>query len=606
MAAPPPAASRPSGMQWQQSNMAADSGMETCPSPEMPDSRKRPLDGEVENGTTKRSHYGGELAATTVTGTEGTFHFKLLVPSIAAGAIIGKGGETIAQLQKDAGARVKMSKANDFYPGTSERVCLISGSMDAIMAVLIFIMEKIKEKPDPNAKPAIDFDNKTAAEREKQVKILVPNSTAGMVIGKGGNFIKQIKEESGAYVQISQKAKDQSLQERCITVIGEIECNKTACHMILQKVVEDPQSGSCLNVSYADVTGPVANFNPTGSPYANISPGSVTGASVTGGASAAAMHNSATFSSTCSLNSAITPVNPMSGMLTHTTNTPLNGGIGPSLNLSLNLNAPAAASNPSLTVQLLEHIKVTLRSSGYSEQCTAEITSAMSTLATYGILGMGLGLAGPSGLTGQPSQPSAPTFLPAGVTPMDAAPSQTPNGVGNNGVFGPIGTIGLSQKSPTQQRQEHFGQMTTEGQSFDPFRHQPSPTNMGSPINAPLSLNNNSFGLGTQQAALTAAMCKSPTPSELKDIKKVDLEVGENIVGAILGPGGKSLVEIQHLSGANIQISKKGTFAPGTRNRIVSISGIPNAIATAQYLIEQRINEEEAKRARHNVLGVLQ
>lgn len=49
---------------------------------------------------------------------------------------------------------------------------------------------------------------------------MVPNSTAGMIIGKAGNFIKQIKEESGAYVQISQKAKDQTLQERCITVIG--------------------------------------------------------------------------------------------------------------------------------------------------------------------------------------------------------------------------------------------------------------------------------------------------------------------------------------------------------------------------------------------------
>lgn len=46
-------------------------------------------------------------------------HLKILVPSIAAGAIIGKGGETIAQVQKDAGARVKMSKANDFYPGKS-------------------------------------------------------------------------------------------------------------------------------------------------------------------------------------------------------------------------------------------------------------------------------------------------------------------------------------------------------------------------------------------------------------------------------------------------------------------------------------------------------
>ena len=53
-----------------------------------------------------------------------------------------------------------------------------------------------------------------------QVKILVPNSTAGMIIGKGGNFIKQMKEESGSYIQISQKAKDQTLQERCITVIG--------------------------------------------------------------------------------------------------------------------------------------------------------------------------------------------------------------------------------------------------------------------------------------------------------------------------------------------------------------------------------------------------
>lgn len=38
--------------------------------------------------------------------------------------------------------------------------------------------------------------------------------------------------------------------------------------MILQKVVDDPQSGSCPNVSYADVAGPVANYNPTGSPYA--------------------------------------------------------------------------------------------------------------------------------------------------------------------------------------------------------------------------------------------------------------------------------------------------------------------------------------------------
>ena len=53
-----------------------------------------------------------------------------------------------------------------------------------------------------------------------QMKILVPNSTAGMIIGKGGAFIRQIKDESGAYVQVSQKSKDMSLQERCVTIAG--------------------------------------------------------------------------------------------------------------------------------------------------------------------------------------------------------------------------------------------------------------------------------------------------------------------------------------------------------------------------------------------------
>lgn len=105
-------------------------------------------------------------------------------------------------------------------------MCLITGSVDAIMAVLEFVMEKIREKPDLS-KPLVDaaasggaVDAKIMQDRDKQVKILVPNSTAGMIIGKAGNYIKQIKEESGSYVQISQKAKDMTLQERCITVIG--------------------------------------------------------------------------------------------------------------------------------------------------------------------------------------------------------------------------------------------------------------------------------------------------------------------------------------------------------------------------------------------------
>lgn len=83
------------------------------------------------------------------------------------------------------------------------------------------------------------------------------------------------------------------------------------------------------------------------------------------------------------------------------------------------------------------------------------------------------------------------------------------------------------------------------------------------------------------------------------------MEIAEAIVGAILGHGGRSLIEIQHWSGALIQISKKGIYAPGTRNRIVTITGSTNSVAIAQYLIGKKIKDEELKRTHQNQLLML-
>ncbi|CAL8374436.1 unnamed protein product, partial [Gadus morhua 'NCC'] len=47
---------------------------------------------------------------------EGEYFLKVLIPSYAAGSIIGKGGQTIVQLQKETGATIKLSKSKDFYP----------------------------------------------------------------------------------------------------------------------------------------------------------------------------------------------------------------------------------------------------------------------------------------------------------------------------------------------------------------------------------------------------------------------------------------------------------------------------------------------------------
>ncbi|EDW13970.1 RNA-binding protein Nova-1 isoform X6 [Drosophila mojavensis] len=565
--------------------MAEDAAMETCPSPEMGDSRKRPLDSDPENEQTKRSHFSsGESVCSGIEVEiennnnnhnhhgDTTFHMKILVPAVASGAIIGKGGETIASLQKDTGARVKMSKSHDFYPGTTERVCLITGSVEGIMTVVDFIMDKIREKPDLTTK-IIDAESKQAQERDKQVKILVPNSTAGMIIGKGGAFIKQIKEESGSYVQISQKPKDVSLQERCITIIGDKENNKNACKMILSKIVEDPQSGTCLNVSYADVNGPVANFNPTGSPYAT--------------------NQNAINSSTASLNSTLGTA--IGGAGTAASLLVSNAGI----NLSLNLSAPNPTPNLAFATQLLDHIKLAMRGAGYSETATTEVGAALGVLAKYGVLGMGVGVPHTNG-----AHPTLANYL--GVTTLEQQTAAAASAATASNVFGAVGQVNFEYAAaaaaaaaanrPTQSQLEV---------QFDSFRHLGSAT---APAATPVSLNNNSFGLTGATGTVTSAqlgaaasiggLSKSPTPGDLgaKDTKNV--EVPEVIIGAVLGPNGRSLVEIQHASGANVQISKKGIFAPGTRNRIVTITGQPSAIAKAQYLIEQKINEEETKRAR--------
>ncbi|XP_063367441.1 RNA-binding protein Pasilla isoform X3 [Cydia amplana] len=527
--------------------MAADTGMDTCSSPEITDSRKRPLDGDSENGDVKRSHFSsvqdlvtalplanGHGNITSHFAVEPTYHFKVLVPSMVAGAIIGKGGETIAQLQKDTGARVKMSKSHDFYPGTTERACLITGSVEGIMVVLDFIMEKIKEKPELVKPFPEGVDTKMPQDRDKQVKILVPNSTAGMIIGKGGNYIKQIKEQSGSYVQISQKAKELSLQERCITVVGEKDNNKKACLMILQKVVDDPQSGSCPNVSYADVAGPVANYNPTGSPYAVPTAEShALGAGVVGGSVL------------------------------------VNGsGLG-ALSLTLSLAPPGSQQQTPLTQHTLDHIKMALRQSGYSDAGISEISAALALLVKHGVLGLAL----PAAL------PAAP--LSAAFYPLQAQ---------DQPVFGPLSQVGLGGGRGASL--ERFAEV-----AFDALRPPAvAPISLSAPVGAVAPVP------GFPAASLLP-LSKSPAPADqgAKDSKNV--EIAEVIVGAILGPGGRSLVEIQQMSGANIQISKKGTFAPGTRNRIVTISGSASAIGNAQYLIDQKIQEEEIKRTRHNALS---
>ncbi|KAH8854680.1 RNA-binding protein Nova-1 [Schistosoma japonicum] len=100
------------------------------------------------------------------------------------------------------------------------------------------------------------------------VKILVPNCTAGLVIGKLGSYVREIKDRTGAFIQISQKSVEINLLERCITIAGEPEQCRAAVDLVLAKIAEDPQSAIYPAISYSHARGPVASAYPTGSPFA--------------------------------------------------------------------------------------------------------------------------------------------------------------------------------------------------------------------------------------------------------------------------------------------------------------------------------------------------
>ncbi|XP_034405033.1 RNA-binding protein Nova-1-like isoform X2 [Cyclopterus lumpus] len=459
-----------------------------------PDSRKRPLETPTEASSTKRTN----------TGEEGEYFLKVLIPSYAAGSIIGKGGQTIVQLQKETGATIKLSKSKDFYPGTTERVCLIQGTVEALNGVHDFIAEKVREMPQSTQKsePVSILQPQTTVnpDRVKQSKLIVPNSTAGLIIGKGGATVKAVMEQSGAWVQLSQKPEGINLQERVVTISGEPEQNRKAVEIIVQKIQEDPQSSSCLNISYSNITGPVANSNPTGSPYANST-------EVMPSAAAAAAATASSLLGQASL-----------------------AGVGA---------FPTAMSS-------------------FSGNDLLAITSALNTLANYGYntnsLGLGLNPAAASGVL---------AAVAANANPAAAAAANL-----------------------------------LASYASDASTSVPHPASLGG-----FTLGSLAAATGVTNGYLSAAsplvasslMASEKLAEGAKEV--VEIAVPENLVGAILGKGGKTLVEYQELTGARIQISKKGEFIPGTRNRKVTITGSQAATQAAQYLISQRITYEQGVRA---------
>ncbi|MCP9262410.1 K Homology domain containing protein [Dirofilaria immitis] len=88
------------------------------------------------------------------------------------------------------------------------------------------------------------------------MKLVVPNTSAGMVIGKSGARIKEIREQTGANIQVYPKAGSQEAkvsQERIITIAAEQdEILMDALQRVLEKVAADPQHAMATAPDHKD------------------------------------------------------------------------------------------------------------------------------------------------------------------------------------------------------------------------------------------------------------------------------------------------------------------------------------------------------------------
>lgn len=72
-------------------------------------------------------------------------YLKVLVPQSIIGAVIGKGGKVISELQEQSGARIKISQSADYFPGSSDRTVMVSGSLGEVLEAQKLLWEKIAE-----------------------------------------------------------------------------------------------------------------------------------------------------------------------------------------------------------------------------------------------------------------------------------------------------------------------------------------------------------------------------------------------------------------------------------------------------------------------------
>ncbi|RWS08686.1 insulin-like growth factor 2 mRNA-binding protein 1 isoform X1, partial [Dinothrombium tinctorium] len=158
------------------------------------------------------------------------FPLRILVLSDMVGAIIGRSGGTIKQITQETRARVDVHRKDS--AGSLEKVITIYGNPENCSKACRRIMEVMQQEAANTNRPEIPL------------KILAHNNLIGRIIGKSGNTIKRIMEQTNTKITVSTNVHDVSsfTLERVICIKGKLEDICKAEQMISSKLRQSYES----------------------------------------------------------------------------------------------------------------------------------------------------------------------------------------------------------------------------------------------------------------------------------------------------------------------------------------------------------------------------
>ena len=168
------------------------------------------------------------------------------VPDHCVGLVIGRGGEQISQIQSQTNCRVQMSGESD---ASRMRQCTLQGSkaaVDKARSLINDVIQRAGNRPPPN-RPGQNFEgNMGGASRSITVEMSIPGAKCGLVIGKGGETIKNIQEQAGVKMVMIQESQDSGTLPKPLRITGDPEKVQNARRLveeILQSREDHPPGG---------------------------------------------------------------------------------------------------------------------------------------------------------------------------------------------------------------------------------------------------------------------------------------------------------------------------------------------------------------------------